>query len=140
MSKKIELNNFKFGTVLDEFEAHLIKPMEEELKKANEIILDPNYPWKEGQKDKALARRDSMSKIAIMYSEYHRHGGILASQHETLVNKLSEIYACWYNNISNKGKQPTEMMDSQADMLQNIFKDIYDILEPLKLPIEKPAP
>jgi hypothetical protein len=54
-------------------------------------------------------------------------------QHEALVNSLSRWYDTWYANISNEGKQETELMSSQADMLNSIFTEIYNELKPLNL-------
>jgi hypothetical protein len=39
----------------------------------------------------------------------------------------------WLNDISNDGIQETEIMSSQADMLQEIFSDMYSELKTLNI-------
>ena len=72
------------------------------------------------------------------YQEFHRQGMELVKQHEGLTNNLSKWYDTWYGGISNEGKQETEMMNIQADMLQEVFLEIYKELKPLNLDIKPP--
>jgi len=65
-------------------------------------------------------------------------GNKLCVQHENLVNKMCKWYSCWYDSISNEGKQECEMMESQADLMNELFCDMYKELQPLKLDIKPP--
>ena len=51
---------------------------------------------------------------------------------------MSKVYDKWWNDISNEGKQETEIMSMQADMMNEMFGEIYKELKPLNLEGLKP--
>ena len=133
------VNNYEFAKILDQFKREVLDPMEEEEAKAFAMISDLNHKWASDEQFKiANARFDKLSARKSFYAKMYRSGMDLTIQHETLVNNLCKWYDRWYNDISNSGKQETEMMESQADMLHGIFCEIYKALEPLKLDIKLP--
>lgn len=66
----------------------------------------------------------------INFSRLHSSMLKLIAQHEDLVDKLSEMNAKWFHDISMDGVQPKEMMGIQAEMLQEIFTELNNILNP----------
>jgi hypothetical protein len=133
------VNNYEFAKLLDAFKAIEIIRLEKQVDEAFIIISDINYKWKDdNQKKSSQVRFDQMKTRLAWLLNFHKEGGRLVEQHEAMTNLLSKIYDYWYNNISNEGKQETEMMEMQADCLNEIFVSIYKALKPLNLDIKPP--
>jgi hypothetical protein len=128
------VNNYEFAKILDSFKRDVLDPLEIEEGKAFKIISDLNYKWASDEQRKlANAKFDKMAARNAFYKKMYKAGMDLTLQHEKLVNSLCRWYDVWYNDISNNGKQEAEMMEMQADMLQGIFVEIYQALQPLEL-------
>jgi hypothetical protein len=127
-------NNYKFARELDTYKAKEIDVLAKNVEDAANIMADPKRVWETPEKKQAAqARYDQMRARLAGLMAFHAEGMELVKQHEALVNKMSKIYDTWYANISNEGKQETELMSSQADMLCEIFTAIYNELKPLNL-------
>jgi DNA polymerase III delta prime subunit len=134
MSEEKMVNNYEMAHVLDLFKRDILDPLEIEEDKAFKIISDLNYKWASDEQRKlANAKFDKMAARNAFYKKMYKAGMDLALEHERLTNSLCKWYSEWHENISNNGKQETEMMEMQADMLQNIFVEIYKVLLPLEL-------
>ena len=139
MTETKMVNNYEFAKILDSFKRDVLDPLEIEEGKAFKIISDLNYKWASDEQRKlANAKFDKMAARNAFYKKMYKAGMDLALQHEKLVNSLCRWYDVWYNDISNNGKQEAEMMEMQADMLQNIFVEIYKALQPLGLDLKIP--
>ena len=133
------LNNYQFAKQLDQFKAKILDPQKIKVEKASAIMKDDTYKWESEDKKKAgQAQYDAYKAWLAVYETHYQEGMKLCAQHEHLVNNLSKHYDQWYNNVSNEGKQETELMSSQADILQNIFVEIWKELKPLDLNLPMP--
>jgi hypothetical protein len=134
------VNNYAFAKLLDEFKVKELDYLEQEVDKAEKIISDVNHQWKdEAQRKVGIAKFDKMVSRYAFLQKFYKEGLEFATQHEDLVNKLCKWYETWRNDISNNGKQEAEMMEMQADMLHNIFEEMYEALKPLGLEIKPPS-
>lgn len=132
-------NNYEFSKALDAFEEREVKVLSQKLNEAFVILSDLNYKWKDAdQKKAAEARYEAMEERYNFLRDFFQQGKKLARQHEELVDVISKIYWTWYEKVSYKGQQEKELMDEQVDILIGIFKQIYDITEPLKLNFKPP--
>ena len=128
------VNDYAFAKVMDSFNAKVLQPQVKRVTDALKIMSDPNYKWdNEAQKEAGQKRLDSYKDWMNYYREVYAQGMALAKQHENLTNNLSKWYDRWREDINNDGKQEVELMSSQADMLNEIFSEIYKELQPLKL-------
>ncbi|MGD0340317.1 MAG: hypothetical protein ABSA76_01230 [Bacteroidales bacterium] len=128
------VNNYAMAKQMDQFKLKVLDPQLQRTREAEVIMHDANRKWdSEEQKKQAQAKYDSYKAWTAFYQKHYDEGMNLVTQHENLVNKLSKWYDCWYENISNDGKQESEMMNAQADLLNEIFVDIYKELQPLGL-------
>ena len=135
------VNNWAFAKQLDWYKANEIDRLQNQIDEAKKILDDTTYKWRDAEQRKSAdIRFAQMTKRLEGLTKFHQEGMTLVKQHETLVNQLSKWYDIWYKNISNDGKQETEIMSTQADMLQQIFEEIYKELLPLKLDIKPPSP
>ena len=135
------VNNWAFAKQLDWYKANEIDRLQNQIDEAKKILDDTTYKWRDAEQRKSADIRFSqMTKRLEGLTKFHQEGMTLVKQHESLVNQLSKWYDIWYKNISNDGKQETEIMSTQADMLQQIFEEIYKELLPLKLDIKPPSP
>ena len=136
------VNNWQFAKNLDNFKAKVLDPQIERTRKAEEIIHDEKHIWaSEEQKKIARAQYDSYKAWLTLFQVHYDEAMKLIQQHENLVNKMSKIYDSWYQNISNEGKQETELMSSQADILCELMGELYKELAPLNLPgMKQPSP
>jgi hypothetical protein len=116
-----KVNNWEAAQELQRFKQMYI----DDLKKA---IEDP-------KNDK---HRDVLEGKLINFSRIHSSMLKLIAQHEDLVDELAEIYQKWFTDVSINGDQPAEMMQIQAEILQDLFVKLYNILKPLGLSIGKP--
>jgi predicted methyltransferase len=133
------VNNYKFAQQLDLYKAKEIDALAKNVEDAKVIMADPKRVWDSAtQKESAQARLDQMKERLARLQYFHAEGMELVKQHEALVNSLSKWYDLWWQNISNEGRQETEMMSSQADMLQQIFVEIFKELKPLGLDMKIP--
>ena len=132
-------NNWQFAKMLDQFNLKVIDPQRKRVDDAEKIMHDLSYPWKNAEeKNLGEAKLQNYKAWLLYYLEFYKQGLLLVNQHETLVNKMSKWYQVWYENISNEGRQEVELMPSQADLLGEIFCDIYKELQPLHLEINPP--
>jgi hypothetical protein len=133
------VNNYQFAETLKVFESKVIIPQRKKIADATAIMNDPNHPWKDDAQKAAGTEQLRIYGIWLkFYETFYAEGLQLTIQHENLVNKMSKVYDNWYANISNEGKQETELMSSQADMLQQIFVEIFKELKPLGLDMKIP--
>lgn len=139
MSEEKMVNNYEFAKILDRFKREVLDPLDTEEDKAFKIISDLNYKWaSDDQRKLANAKFDKLSARNAFYKKMYKAGMDLTLEHESLVNNLCKWYDKWYSDISNNGKQETEMMEMQADMLNEIFSEIYKALQPLGLDLKQP--
>jgi hypothetical protein len=133
------VNNYKFASQLDLYKSKEVDALAKNVEDAKAIMADTKRVWDSAtQKESAQARLDQMKERLARLLNFHAEGMELVKQHEALVNSLSRWYDLWWQNISNEGKQETELMSSQADMLQQIFVEIWKELKPLNLDIKQP--
>ena len=132
-------NDWEFAKVLQTFKTKVLDPQEERTAEAFKIMTNPEFKWRDDEQKKlGQAKLDNYRVWLDHYKEFYAEGSKLIQDHEALVEQLCKWYQDWYNNISNDGKQETEIMEMQADMLNEIFVEIYKALEPLKLEIKPP--
>lgn len=136
MEKKT--NNYKAANSLQQFKDKYVAPLNSQIVSAKAIMDDSARIWKDGQKERARDKLNVLEAKNIDFHTMYNDMYELISQHEALTYEISNMYAAWYNKVSNKGKQPQEMMESQAEALLDIFKKMYDVLQPLKLDIKAP--
>ncbi|MBK5202175.1 MAG: hypothetical protein JJE45_00435 [Prolixibacteraceae bacterium] len=132
------VNNYNFAKELDQFKLRILDPQIKRVDDAQKIMDDPLHQWEVGQFALAETKLKNFKDWLKFYKEFHEQGMVLVHQHEQLVNTMSKVYDKWYSDISNDGKQETEMMSMQADMLVEIFGEIFKELLPLNLPGMKP--
>ena len=134
------VNNYAFANKLQSFKERVLDVQKEKVQKAEKIMHDPNYTWESEEKKKAAqAQYDAYKAWMAFYQSHYDEGMKICAQHERLVDKMSKVYDRWYNEVSNEGKQETEIMSLQADALNEIFAEIYQELKPLGLDIKAPA-
>ena len=133
------VNNYKFANLLELFKKKMIDTQAKKVEEAQKIMDDPTYKWDNAtQKASGEARLKSYKDWLQFYQEFYDQGVELTKQHEGLVNTMSKVYDKWWNDISNEGKQEAEMISMQADMLNEIFSEIYKELKPLNMENMKP--
>lgn len=133
------VNNYEFAKRLDLFKRDELDPLEAEVNKAEKIISDLHYKWKdEDQRKIGQIKFDKMLSRFAFLQKFYEEGMKLTLQHESLVNNLCKWYEVWRNDVSNDGKQEAEMMEMQAEILHKVFEEIYEALKPLKLDIKSP--
>jgi len=130
-----QINNYSAARTLDWFYTNYVEPIHERIKSANELLKpgNPQNKMTATEQEKAEKALESLRKKSVDYGHLHANMKTLITQHEGLVSKLCDMYYQWKENISYEGRQPVEMMQSQADMLTGIFTELGKILEPLKL-------
>lgn len=139
MERESNLNNYAFSNLLTAFGQSEIAKLEKQVDEAWKIVSDANYAWKDEEQKKAgQARFDAMNKRLEWLKNFQTEGQKLCTQHEHLTNKLCRWYEIWHRDISNEGRQETELMSSQADMLQEIFVELYQELKVLDLNLPMP--
>uniref|UniRef100_A0A6M3LWE0 Uncharacterized protein n=1 Tax=viral metagenome TaxID=1070528 RepID=A0A6M3LWE0_9ZZZZ len=133
------VNDWKMAKMLDVFKLKVLDQQTKRVDEAQIIYNNPNYQWGDDEQKKAAELKlKSYKDWLAFYQEFYDQGMILVKQHENLTNNLSKWYDKWRNDISNEGVQETEIMSMQADMLQEIFSDMYSELKPLNLDIKPP--
>ena len=137
MSEK-KVNNWKAADELESFKQKYCDPQNKRVEDARKILEDSTHKWKKGEKVLAKAKLAAIDTANIDLHRLHSEMLHLIVQHESLTDMLTEIYAQWYNNVSVKGEQKSEMMSAQAELLQSYFQRVYDAIEPLKLELLPP--
>ena len=133
------VNDYKFSNKIEGFKQKVLDPHLIRVRDAEIIMQDATRKWDTPEQETAAkARYESLKAWGLYYQSFYDEGAKLCAQHESLVNTMSKVYDNWYQNISNEGKQETELMSSQADMLAELFGEIYKELQPLKLEGMKP--
>ena len=132
-------NNYAFANKLQSFKEKILDPHVEKTLKAEKIMHDENYQWRDdAHKQNAQSQYDAYKAWRTWYQTFYDEGLKLCTQHEQLTDKMSKVYDKWYSDISNEGKQEIELMQCQADWLNEIFTEIYKELKPLGLDGMKP--
>ena len=120
------VNDYDFAKKLDVFKTKILDPHIKKTDEAEKIMHDTNYQWASPeQKEIADKKYDSLKAWKVFYQEFYNSGLALSVQHEKLVNKLCKLYERWYNEVSNDGFQEKELMSMQADVLNDIFSEIF---------------
>lgn len=125
-------NNYRAANELEKFHQKYIKPLQKRIVEADKIFKDDKFAWKPGQKEKSLEAYEILQAEFMDYSQLYDEVYRLIAHHENLTTMLTELYMRWYNNVSNKGSQPKEMMSVQAKMLEEIFEKIRESFESVK--------
>jgi len=134
-----KVNNYEFARMLDRYKREELDPLDTEVDKAYKIISDLDYKWKDDEQRRfANIKFDKMSARNAFLQKFYKEGMNITLQHESLVNNLCKWYEVWRNDVSNEGRQETEMMTMQADILHGIFTEIWEVLKPLELDIKPP--
>jgi hypothetical protein len=133
-----KVNNWKAAEELQRFKVRYLDPVKASLAKAEEVFQDPEYKWKKGEKDRAKVKKAKLDTENIDYHRLYNAVMELIACHERQTDMLTEIYSKWYHNVSSEGKQPAEMMEMQAAILQEFFQRIYEAVEPLNLTLLPP--
>jgi hypothetical protein len=132
------VNNYAMSNKLELFKKKMIETQTKKIDEAQKKIEDPLHQWGEGQFPIAEQQLKNYKDWLQFYQDIYDEGCKLCLQHETLVNTMSKVYDRWYSDISNEGKQETEIMSSQADILCELMGELYKELAPLNLPNMKP--
>jgi len=133
------VNNYEFARVLDRYKSDEVDYQAKKIEEAFRILSDVNYKWADAkQKAAAEAKFAAMQKRFEFLKTVHEAGSKLIKQHEALVDAVTKWYALWYENIANEGKQESEMMEMQASFLQQIFEQMFIVIEPLNLNYKPP--
>lgn len=137
--EKSIVNNWECAKELDHWKEFYWDTLDKEVKRAFEIIQDPNYKWLDKeQKERADGKYKILDSRNIDYARLYNAVKKLISQHEAIVDIMASSYANWYNNVAYDGQQQREMMQGQANILQEIFINIFKALEPLNLKFNPP--
>jgi hypothetical protein len=133
------VNNWKFAEQLDQYKSRELDPLVKEVDAAFKIMTDINYKWvDEEQKKLSQAKYDRISARLLFIKAFLEDGIVLVRQHEDLVTLLSKLYDTWYSEVSNDGKQETDLMEGQALKINEIFTELFNALKPLGLEGVKP--
>lgn len=133
------INDWAFANKLELFKNKVLDPQNKRVEEAKKIMDDPNYQWKDAEQKKiGQAKYEVIAQWLKFYQDFYEEGRKLVQQHEGLVDKVSQWYYKWYENVSNEGRQDVEMMSMQADILQSIFVEMYEQLKPLNLDVKQP--
>jgi len=132
-------NNYRFSRLLDEFNKKVILQHEKLVEKAEKIMADENYKWDSlQQKERASARLKDLQELKEFYRNFYDEGLKLCVQHENLTNLVVKWYSKWREDISYNGMQEKEMMTLQADMLHDIFSEMYKEIKVLNVDVKEP--
>ena len=134
---KEKVNNWDAANELERFQQKHILLLRERIAKADAILKDEKFVWKEGQKEKAVRTYGILQADLLDFTRLYDAMYKLIQQHEGITNMLSEIYMEWYNDISRNGEQPKEIMSIQARKMEGIFdriKKAFSEVRDLKLP------
>lgn len=125
---KIKVNNYEAATILDMFNDVYISDLNNRIELLEGRLLD-SHEWKYGEREKVGYRLTDMKKAYDFYKKMYTAFKRLITQHEAITTDLVQIYRDWYKNVSEDGKQPSEMMEEQAAILQGFFVKIYGYIE-----------
>ncbi len=128
--KKNLVNNYEAINEAGLFRKTYINALQERVTNGRKVFSDPNYKWKsESEKKNAKKKFEDLevrvNDYNVLYDKIHK----LAKEHEDLVDLISDLYMVWYTQVAYDGRQQTEMMQGQADALQEIFSKIHEALK-----------
>lgn len=133
-------NNYEFAGILDEFLEKEVQAQEKRNKEAFAILTDIHRKWDSTeQREAAEAKYKAMEKRLQLLTRVYDAGRKMAKDHENLTDKTASWYAKWYNTVSNEGRQETELMEAQANVLNEIFLEMYREIADLELNLKPPA-
>ena len=132
-------NDYLFARLLDRFKQSIIMPHDAKVEQAQGIMNNPNYPWKDdNQKEAGKKQLENYLIWKKFYDEWYNEGKKLCVQHENLTNLVARWYNKWREDVSNEGRQETEIMGSQAEILHSIFEEMFKEIKDLNLDIKPP--
>ena len=124
-------NNEDAKNALNRFEETCIKPLSTRVKEGKKVMNNNYKRWGHKEREKAQKSLEAMKERLGYYKALHVKLTSATENSDKFINTVLGIYLDWYDKISNKGKQPREMMGSQAEMMEGFMKKIYSILETL---------
>lgn len=133
------VNDYEFAKKLGSYKIRVVDAQASRVEDAKKIMDDPNYNWPSAEaKETAQKKYDSFKASLAFYQDVYDSGLKLTVQHENLVNLLAKWYNRWREDVSNEGVQEKELMSMQADLLSEIFCEMYKELKDLNLEIKAP--
>lgn len=138
--KKNLVNNYEAINEAGVFRKKYIVPLQERSANARKVFGDADHKWKDDKEKKAAQKKfDDIQERVNDYNVLYDKVLKLAREHEGLVDLLTQQYMRWHGQVSFSGQQQKEMMQGQADILQDIFTQIYEALDNLCLYLPKPT-
>lgn len=132
------VNDYQFTNMLKIVQSKMIEPQRKKVEDAQKIMDDAMHAWRDATQKKAGEEQLKAYKAWLQFYEaLYKEGLNLSVQHENLTNLTAKWYSRWYDEVSNEGKQETEIMSMQADALNEIFSEMYKELLPLKLDLKQ---
>lgn len=125
------INNYGAARELDAFKKMYLDTLNKRIEKAKEVLDDKKYPWKENGREKALKAFKEIEGQNINFHRLYNAVFKMIGQHEKLTSRLCDLYSKWYEQVAWEGQQPKEMMSGQVEILQAIFTEIYNFIEPI---------
>lgn len=116
--------------ILDIWKKKYADPHDQQTAEAFKIMNDPNHKWRDKeQKEYGRLKWQKMDTQnidnAILYNAMHD----LIKKHDDTLALLAGLYHKWLSNVAYEGVQQKEMMQGQADILNDIFSQIALIIE-----------
>ena len=123
------INNYELATRLDAFEKVYLEPLLERLSKAQIVLTGKDTTLTKKERERADLAFKELEAKATDFKLFLADVRKLVLQHESLVTRLSGMYSTWFSKVSYKGQQPKEMMSMQAELLQQIFTELGELLK-----------
>jgi hypothetical protein len=116
--------------IIDIWKKKYAEPYNVETQKALAIVKDPEYKWRDkDQKEFAELKYKKMDTTNIdnfiMVNAMTR----VVTKHNLMIAALKRLHLTWSTQVAYEGKQQKEMMQGQADILQEIFAEIKKITD-----------
>jgi hypothetical protein len=129
---ELNLLNLKLSPleVIDIWRKKYAEPYHIETQKAMAIVKDPEYKWRDkDQKEFAELKYKKMDTANIDNFIMLNTMRKLVTEHNLMIAALKRLYLTWSTQVAYEGKQQKEMMQGQADILQEIFTEINKLID-----------
>lgn len=124
-----KLLNMSASEVLEYITERYVMPMEEKTEAMRNALLDPNRRWEGNSKAIAKAKYQAADTRLIDFKAIVRILNEVVENDKKIISSLSHIYNKWVTDISVDGRQPSEMLEMQSEILQELFNSIQSIVK-----------
>lgn len=127
-------DNWECANSLERFKQLVLDPLKKKVDDAFKYTTGKEFDDSPKERQEKIKKRFEQLKSELeRMDDVYNASFKLVQRHEAVIDELSRIFIGMRNKILANGKFPKELMEAQAELMEEYFQSINEILKPCKL-------